>query len=200
MMLPTVYLAAEDLPGLAAGRRLVAEHHALQIYREENAHGFTRLKGKVSKYDQMGAHGLPVLMLTDLDMDTCPGGKVQSWLGRSPSIGFLFRICVREVEAWLLADREAMAAFLNLGINMIPAEPELLDDPKLTLLQKARLAPRKIRDGLLPRGKATIGPEYNELLCEFIENSWSIDRAARRAPSLDRARRRVADLASRVTT
>lgn len=43
-MFPTVYLAAEDLPGLAVGRKLVAEHSTLTVYREENGHGFGMLK------------------------------------------------------------------------------------------------------------------------------------------------------------
>jgi hypothetical protein len=88
MMLSTVYLAAEDVPELAAGRKLLAEHKALQVYREENARGFGRLKTKVSSYNQMGAYGLPVLMLTDLDLAPCPYGKIQDWLGHTPSPGF----------------------------------------------------------------------------------------------------------------
>jgi len=197
-MLPTVYLAAEDLPGLAVGRRLIAEQPALSIYRQEDARGFGNLKRKVSSYDQMGSKGFPVLLLTDLDADPCPGAKVQSWLGRKPCFGFLFRICVREVEAWLLADREAMAAFLRMRPDNLPNDPEILPDPKATLIQLAQKAPRKIRTGLTPTGRARIGPDYNELLCSFIEDNWSIERAAVRAPSLACARRRIAELAGSV--
>jgi hypothetical protein len=65
MMLPTVYLAAEDEPGLAIGRKLVDETPPLTVYREENAHGFGRLKTMAPNFQQMGTHGLPVLMITD---------------------------------------------------------------------------------------------------------------------------------------
>lgn len=200
MILSTVYLAAEDMPGLAAGRKLVAEHAGLSIYREENARGFGNLKRKVANYYQMGAHGLPVLLLTDLDADPCPGGKVLAWLGHQPSPGFLLRICVREVEAWLLADLEAMGKFLRIKPANLPSEPESLPDPKAALIKLAQKAPRSIRVGLTPIGKAPIGPDYNELLSDFIENYWSIDRACRRAPSLLRARRRIAELAASVAT
>lgn len=200
MMLSTVYLAAEDMPGLAAGRKLVAEHAGLSIYREENARGFGNLKRKVANYDQMGARGLPVLLLTDLDADPCPGGKVLAWLGHQPSPGFLLRICVREVEAWLLADTEATAEFLRIRQTALPPNPELLADPKATLIQLAQKAPKKIRVGLTPVGKASIGPDYNDLLREFILDDWSIDRATRNAPSLARARTRIAELAARVAT
>lgn len=198
-MLPTVYLAAEDVPGLAVGRRLVAEQPALVVYREENGHGFGTLKRKTSNFHQMGENGMPVLMLTDLDTDPCPSGKVDAWLGRAPSPGFLFRICVREVEAWLLADREAMAGFLKTKIANLPSSPETLPDPKAKLIELAQKAPRKIRVGLTPFGHATIGPDYNELLGGFIAQSWSIDRAVEVAPSLIRARRRIQQLALAVT-
>ncbi len=197
-MLPTVYLVAEDLPGLAVGRKLVAEQPVLDIYREENGQGYGNLKRKVSNYDEMGNHGLPVLMLTDLDADPCPGDKVQKWLGRQPSSGFLFRICVREVEAWLLADAEALSGFLRIRREVLPREPERLPDPKATLIKLAQNAPRKIRVGLTPCGNASIGPDYNELLCAYIENKWSIERAASKASSLARARIRLAELADKV--
>lgn len=197
-MFSTVYLAAEDVPGLAVGRKLLAEHPALTVYREENGRGFGTLKKKTSSYDQMGAKGFPVLLLTDLDTDPCPSEKISRWLGRTPSRGFLFRICVREVEAWLLADREAMAAFLKIKADTLPISPESLPDPKAKLIQLAQNAPRKIREGFTPLGRATIGPDYNELLSGFISECWSIDRAAKIAPSLARARQRIGELASAV--
>lgn len=158
MMLPTVYLTAEDVPGLAVGRKLIAEQPALSIYREENARGNGSLRIKTPNYDKMGANGLPVLMLTDLDNDRCAPDKIAVWLGRAPSRRFLFRICVREVEAWLLADREAMAAFLKVRIGTLPLAPESLPDPKAKLIALARDSPRRrIRVGLTPVGHAAIG-------------------------------------------
>lgn len=201
-MLPTVYLAAEDAPGLAVGRKLVSEQPILSVYNNggENARGFSNLRKKTPNFDQMGAKGFPVLMLTDLDGDPCPSGKIADWLGRVPSRGFLFRLCVREVEAWLLADRAAMAAFLRIKEDKLPTAPESLADPKAVLIKLAQAAPRKIRVGLTPIGQAAIGPDYNELLSGFIADSWSIDRAAARAPSLKRARKRVGELAALVAS
>lgn len=89
-MLPTVYLVAEDVPGLAVGRKLVAERSSLSVYREKNGHGFGNLKKMALSYEQMGKNGVPVLMLTDLDTAPCPSGKIHDWLGRKPSRGFLF--------------------------------------------------------------------------------------------------------------
>jgi hypothetical protein len=195
----TVYLAAEDEPGLAVGRKLIGEHPGLTIFREENARGYGTLKRKAPSYDEMGRTGLPVLLLTDLDDDPCPSGKIADWLRRTPSPGFLFRVCVREVEAWLLADREAMAGFLRIAPGAIPAAPESLPDPKAKLIELAQKSPHRIRKGLTPIGSASIGPGYNKLLEQFIADSWCLDRAARGAPSLSRARQRVRELACSVT-
>ena len=78
MMLTTVYLAAEDVPGLAVGRRLVAEQRVLSVYRVKLGFGFGNLKKKAPDYDQMGKNGFPVLMLTDLDTAPCPSGRPSS--------------------------------------------------------------------------------------------------------------------------
>jgi hypothetical protein len=199
-MWSTVFLVAEDLPGLAVGRRLVGEHPSLTVYRAENAHGCGKLRRNAPKYNQMGSRGFPVLMLTDLDADVCPSAKVADWLEGPPSRGFLFRICVREIEAWLLADREGISSFLKVPRASVPQTPESLPDPKNTLIRLAGGSPRRIREGLTPSGRATIGHQYNELLTGFIVDQWCIDAAANRAPSLARARRRVAELATLVST
>ena len=196
-MLPTVYLAAEDEPGLAVGRKLVEEAPPLTIYREENARGFGRLKVKTPNFQQMGNHGLPVLMITDLDTRPCPPEMIDDWLNEAPSPGFLFRICVREVEAWLLAHRVAMAHFLGVAISRIPTTPELLLNPKAKLIEVAQYSShRKIRLGLKPIGTSTIGPDYNRLLGDFIRDSWNADVAAKTSPSLARARERIQHLAA----
>jgi hypothetical protein len=201
MMLPTVYLAAEDEPGLAVGRKLVAETPPLTVYREENAHGFGRLKTKAPSFQQMGTRGFPVLMITDLDTRPCPSGMINEWLGKLPAPGFMFRICVREVEAWLLAHRVAMARFLGVAISRIPATPESLHDPKAELIAVSQHSrQRKIRMGLKPIGSATIGPDYNRLLCDFIRNSWSAEIASQTSPSLAHARNRLRHLAESVET
>ena len=71
-----------------------------------------------------------MLMLTDLDRDPCPSIKINNWLGVTPSSGFLCRICVKEVEAWLLTHRDAMASILGVAVTLMPVEPESLADRK----------------------------------------------------------------------
>jgi len=147
----------------------------------------------------MGANGLPVLMITDLDRRPCPAEMLDDWLGVPSSQGFLFRICVREVEAWLLADKVAMANFLSISPNFLPVAPESLPDPKAELIALAQRSPhRKIRLGFKPVGSATIGPDYNNLLRDFVREVWDASVAAQNSPSLARTRQRLSELASRV--
>jgi hypothetical protein len=198
-MLSTVYLAAEDEPGLAIGRKLVAEAPPLLVYREENARGNGNLKRKVSNFQKMGALGFPVLVITDLDSRLCPPKMIADWLGEAPSSGFLFRICVREVESWLLADRKAIARFLSVPISRIPNAPDSLQDPKAKLIAIAQYSrDRKIREGFKPIGSSTIGPDYNRFLGSFIRDSWEADEAAKVSPSLARACERLRILAESV--
>jgi len=195
-MLSTVFLAAEDEPGLAVGQKLVKEHARLTIYREFNARGYGGLKSRVPNYHVMGVNGFPVLMITDLDSSVCASEMIHDWLGRPPSAGFLFRICVREVESWLLAHREAMAEFLKVRLALIPTSPESLPDPKKRLMDLAKTSSqRKIRLAFTPIGSSTIGPDQNAMLKEYIFKTWDPAEAAKSAPSLARARERLRVLA-----
>lgn len=54
----------------------------------------------------------PYIVLTDLDNAECPAVLFRSWLPETKSPYLIFRVAVREVEAWLLADRGAIAKFL----------------------------------------------------------------------------------------
>ncbi len=200
---PDVLLVAEDALGLALGRRLIQEHQSLTVWREVNAHGSSKIRTNIYKYGQTARRGLPVLALTDLDTRLCCRLLLDEWLGmgQSPQLDLLLRICVREAESWLMADPDPLACLFRVSPTRIPLQPENLNDPKRTLLNLAVFAPSKVRRGLLPETGSTarIGPEYNEMLCRLVAARWDISKAAIRAPSLAKARQRVAELASRVT-
>lgn len=196
-------LVAEDALGLSLGRRLIQEHPPLTVWREYDAQGCAGIRANISKYNQVARRGLPVLALTDLDMRLCCRLLLDEWLGAGHSHhrDLLLRICVREAESWLMADPDPLAGLLRLPCTRIPHQPELLADPKRALLDLAVRAPARVRNGLLPRAGSTarIGPDYNALLCPLVAKRWDIAKAATRAPSLAKARQRVAELAARVS-
>jgi hypothetical protein len=103
---------------------------------------------------------------------------------------FCFRVAVRAVEAWLLADAEKIAAFLGVDGTRIPSQPETLPDPKDTLLRLAGKSRRKeVREDMVPRlgGQRKVGPAYASRMIEFTNRHWRPQVAAQRADSLRRA-------------
>lgn len=100
----------------------------------------------------------------------------------------IFRVAVREIESWIIADHEAWAAFIGIPAVNFSMQPDQLDNPKQHLLNVIRRkGKKKIHREMLPKGTAHIGPRYNEILCNLVTSSWEPERAAMRSPSLERA-------------
>lgn len=189
-----IVAVVEDELSEAVVRRIVAGsgRHFL-IDRVINERGNSQIRVGVPKY-KSASHVLPHFVLTDLDRLPCAPELLDTWgVGRLPP-RMLFRVAVREVEAWLLADREGIADFLSVAVTKIPAEPEKLDDPKLSLINLARKSRRRrLAQELVPANgsSAPYGPLYNARLTEFVNGKWDLERARRCSPSLDRALLRV---------
>lgn len=143
----------------------------------------------------------PWLVLVDLDHDAdCAPPFCAQWVPLYAPF-LCFRVAVREVEAWLLADAESLAGFLGVRPGMIPADPERLDDPKRAMVNLARRSRRRaIKEDMVPRegSSRSVGPAYASRLIEFVQTSWRPDEAGKQAASLRRAmdnlQRIIADL------
>ena len=134
--------------------------------------------------------GTPFVILLDLDASGCAARRVRSLLPHGPNKNTIFRIAVREVEAWLLADRASMASFFGLKPDRIPTNVEELTDPKRTLVRLAAKArTRAIRDDIVPpKGSTAVqGRAYNARLSKFVSTLWDPDGARANCDSLDRA-------------
>src|SRR5262249_51529700 len=115
---------------------------------------------------------------------------IARWLNQQCHANLLFRVAVREVESWVLADRHGFAEFLGISSVLIPAEPDLEADPKQTLINLAKRSRRSaIKSSIVPRqgSTATQGPDYNDCLGDFVRNGWDSNAAKDRSPSLNRA-------------
>ena len=87
------------------------------------------LQQRICGYNTAAQHA-PWIVLVDLDTDhNCAPMLCVSWLPQLAS-RLCFRVAVRAVEAWLLADAERIAAFLRISRSKVPADPESLDNPK----------------------------------------------------------------------
>lgn len=127
----------------------------------------------------------PHVVLTDLDRIPCPPALIKQWnIGRLPET-MLLRVAVREVEAWLMADRAGFARYLQVAQEKVPFAPEAEIDPKQCLFSLVRRSrKRRLRDEILPTPGAHIGPLYNEFFCRFVSEHWRIEDAVANAPSL----------------
>ena len=119
---------------------------------------------------------------------------MMNWLTEAKHPNLVFRVAVREVESWLLADRENLSRFLGIAEASIPMDSDRLADPKATLVELARKSRSKeTRDRIVPRRGSTAkqGPDYNGCLGLFVSNSWDTAAAKAGSPSLARTINRL---------
>jgi hypothetical protein len=147
-------------------------------YLKRNIQGFNR-----------ASTGMPYLVLTDLDKKECAPKLIQEWLPETINPNLIFRVAVREVESWVLADRSGFAKFLGITEDKMPKKPDELVDPKAHLIELARTSRKRgLRDDIVPKVRSTArqGPSYNECLVFFVRESWNPSQARQNSPSLER--------------
>ena len=176
----TLILFAGASPGLVHGKQ-----------------GKPFLQQRIRGYSAAARHE-PWIVLVDLDNDhVCAPPLRAFWLPElTPHL--CFRVAVRAVEAWLLADAERIAAFLGIARGRVPADPETLDHPKATMIALARASRRRdIREDMVPRDGSgrPVGPAYSSRLIEFASSSWRPKVATQHADSLRRTIDRLKRLA-----
>lgn len=205
-MTPPVYIsgAVEGPSDERAFRRLV-QLRGGQVHRVQVANGKPGLRRALPGYNQ-AAKRSAWLVLVDLDQDfPCAGSLVAEWLP-TPSAGMRFRVVVRQLESWLLADAERFARWFGVRKTAIPPSPDLLPDAKDALLAVvARSRRAAVREDMIPRpgSRRRVGPAYASRLMEFIGDSqegWRPEVAARRSPSLSTCMARLDELIAGTAT
>jgi hypothetical protein len=167
------------------------------------------LKIRLDNFCEAARNGQRVFILTDLDKISCPPMLLTKWFSNTKWVveqaslkRLLFRVVVREIEAWIMADREGFAQLLGISCNKIQRNIEDIGDPKNYLFKLAKIANRNVRQELLieKRGVASRGPGYDELLTYFVSNHWCPVRASENSPSLKKAIIRIEAWASDIST
>jgi len=181
-----------DLPYV---RKLVAEA-GFPVTSEVDARGKSAIDRDLAKYNAM-ARAMPLLVVRDLDDDAPCGGTFVANLRWKPSPWIRFRLAVRELESWVLADAPGLSRFIGVDEKWLPEDPDAEVDPTRSLLTIAERCPARIRRRLLPEkgSLALVGPLYEATLIEFGELRWSAARASKRSASLRRARASLRTLA-----
>jgi hypothetical protein len=197
---PEISGAVEGPTDETVVRRLVREAGG-SLNRVYGKSGKPHLRQRLKGFNQAARHS-PWVVVVDLDQSAeCAPPFCRDWLP-APSAHMCFRVAVRQIEAWLLADAESLARFLSIAIARVPVDPEALVNPKETLVNLARHSRRRdIREDMVPRPNSgrSVGAAYTSRLIEFAETRWRPEVAAERADSLRRCRIRLERLIADIT-
>ena len=156
--------------------------------------GKAYIRSRLAGFNSAALHTQqPWLVLIDLDLDhACPVPLRQDLLP-APAETLCFRVAVKAIEAWLLADRVRISEFFHVALSQVPPDPEAVPDPKQTLVNLCRRSrSRDVREAMVPtaEGRRTVGPGYTSMVEEFVGNpnsGWRVDVACRHSESLQRA-------------
>lgn len=195
-MIPIAVATADELSEAIALRLISELKRPHQVIHKLGRKGNGYLRTKMDSWYQMAEHQL-MMVLTDLDRSKCLVEFRDQWLVHRPlPPSLVFRIAVREVESWALADHQAMRELVGKK-GVLPMAPDELPDPKQALLGLGRTAPKSVRDDLIKSndGQLRQGLGYNARLTHWINTVWCPQRAAERSPSLARARIRIQEAA-----
>ena len=191
----------EDAPSAAVVTRLLSVYApTLVVTQQFHAKGFGQIKSNLSRFKN-ASNVLPHIVLTDLDQYVCASELLQDWNVLPLHENMLFRIAVREVEAWLLADGTGIASLLSISQNKVTTTPDDLFDPKQTLVNLARKSrSRRFASEFVPASgsAAQIGPLYNDHLCRFARERWNVQSAVESSPSLNRSVARLQQFAAQL--
>ncbi len=192
-----IFCAAEDDLSYAVIEKIIRNEKPGVTTRrlDAKAGGFGILKRNMRKYINLSKKQ-KVLVITDLDQNPCAPILVKDWLdGMVCPPGLTFRVAVREIEAWVLSDREAIAEWMKIPVARIPIRVDEVMDPKVEIIRLAQKAKNQdVKRYLPPASGAKVGTGYNSLLVRFINNNWDIDRAKINSPSLKKAYQRIAGI------
>ena len=126
----------------------------------------------------------------DLDREAdCAPPLCEAWLP-APAPHLCFRVAVRAIEAWLMADAETLVSFLGVARSRVPRDPENVAHPKQAMVELARRSRRRaIREDMVPREGSgrQVGPAYSSRLMEYAGSRWRPEVAAQHSASLQRA-------------
>jgi hypothetical protein len=200
MTSPVVKLAGEGLVDIAILQRLATDVGLVpgDCY---GLKGKSHLDQRTGNYNSASNHE-PWLILRDLDHDCeCPGALVIAKIGVQGR-WLQYRVAVREVEVWLMADGATFCDKYHISTALLPRNLEALESPKSSILQLlAASRSRDIRESMVrarPGQPLRIGPEYNALLCEFALKHWNPTSGQRHSRSLERALVRLKEFAMKV--
>lgn len=195
-MIVPVTLAGEGYVDVLVLERL-ADELALPHGTQYDCGGKPALRRRLPGFNAAAARS-PWVVLADLDQEPCAAEHVHELLPQ-PERFMVLRLAVRAVEAWLMADAEALAVWLRVTPARVPGAPDQLVHAKQALVDIARSSGSSaLRQDMVPRAGSgrTVGPAYSSRIAQFVTDHWDPQRAAGSSDSLRRAMARIRALAA----
>lgn len=182
-----VTLAVEGTTDEAVATRLC--HHAgLEVFAAYPAGGKRTLDARLRGYNHAALFE-PWFVLRDLNSDAECAPELLASLLPAPSPKMCFRLAVRTVESWLIADRVGLSRFLSVPVRAIPRDADGLPRPKRVLVDLARRSRRRsVIEAMVPvEGVSSeVGAGYTTQVVSFCQDYWDPARAAAQSDSLRR--------------
>jgi hypothetical protein len=147
--------------------------------------GFGWIKKNINVYNKASAR-MTYLVVVDLDNASCPIKIIQEWLDDEKGENLLFRIAVREIESWIVADVQNFSKFLHIREKKLRKDVDEIPDPKKYIFDLVKESNIRQLSGICPKGTARIGDDYNEKLTKFVKSSWNPEFAMDNSSSLKR--------------
>ncbi len=165
--------------------------NGIEINTVYGLRGKDYIKNKIKNYN-LASKIIPYVILTDLDTNVCPPTLLKEWIDFEITENFIFRIAVKEAEAWLIGDKINFSKFMGISSAKIKGNSEHINNPKEYIGELAKQSMRKeIRDSLIPQGTAKVGKTYNTTMVNFVFSQWRVEIARSENHSLDRAVRKL---------
>jgi hypothetical protein len=185
--IPINLVFEDELSETVMEKLLTLFDNKYRVKTRYNARGFGYIKANISGFNEASV-AISFFVLTDLDNNPCPISLKTDWLHQPLHPNLIFRVAVKEVESWLLADREGFSTYIGINMANMPLVPDQTPDPKQTLINLVRRSrKRSIKQDIVPKNdRARIGPDYNNRLAEYVQMHWNIDRARLCSDSLNR--------------
>ena len=187
-----IYLVSEDSLGCCIAESIVKHYRPDCIpHPIRDTGGLSVILRKLSDYNRTAA-ALKFFVVVDLDRENCVVEFIDKCFSGAPlSRGLLFRVAVREVESWLLADRAGFCDYFKISSQKLQKDPDSLRNPKEFLIHiiNKYCKNRNYREDITPQEKtgALTGPAYNVRLIQFVKTKWSAKKAEKNSLSLRRA-------------
>jgi hypothetical protein len=185
-----IYIVTEDTLSTAILCKLIYESgRPYEIGSVMGQEGKTYIDKRLKDFNNT-SKSLPFFVLRDLDSDECAPDIVRKLFPFPKHQNLLFRIAVREIETWLLADNKGFSSYLGISANRIQPQVERIKDPKEYLISLARTSRKSdIRNDIVPYKNSTAkqGRNYNNQLIYFVNNFWDMKKAMDNSDSLRRA-------------